>query len=342
MLSKNVKNMEKWKDVSNTFYQISDAGNVKNKNTNQYLGKVLHNDYYIVSLRINNKSSHHKIHRLVATYFIENPNNYRVVDHFDGNKLNNCVDNLRWITHSKNTKHWHDTKKTNNVLQFDLDNNLIKQYNTAKQASDETGIPYHHIYYCLKGIKDSCQNYIWKYNTPRKTHNKIIMDTDENYINIGKIGDYDFSNYVISKCGEKIINLTTKTEITKIISLSKYYVTRLCDKITKKMINLQLHRLYYCISNNIDYNDPRVVNHIDENKLNNNLINLELITIKKNVQLAIAKKVKQIDMKTNKVINTFDSISDAYKFLQKQYSNCIRQTCNGKFKQVYGYKWEWV
>ena len=57
-------------------------------------------------------------HRLVAEYFIDNPNNYPVVNHKDGDKLNNNVTNLEWASYSENTTHAHK-------------NNLIKMNNST-------------------------------------------------------------------------------------------------------------------------------------------------------------------------------------------------------------------
>ena len=51
----------------------------------------------------------YKIHRLVATYFIDNPNNYKEVNHLDNNKSNNDHTNLQWCTHSQNIKHGYDS-----------------------------------------------------------------------------------------------------------------------------------------------------------------------------------------------------------------------------------------
>ena len=64
--------------------------------------------YEIVVLYKNKKPKTFPIHKLVAEYFLENPNNYYCVNHKDGNKLNNNIENLEWCTISENTKHAYD------------------------------------------------------------------------------------------------------------------------------------------------------------------------------------------------------------------------------------------
>ena len=56
-------------------------------------------------LHKNNKSLTLRIHRLLAIHFVENPNNYPIVNHIDGNKKNNNINNLEWTTYSLNTLH---------------------------------------------------------------------------------------------------------------------------------------------------------------------------------------------------------------------------------------------
>ena len=72
---------------------------------NQYIGI---NGYKTVALRKKNsndiKQKNYLVHRLLALTFIENKNNYHIVDHIDGNKLNNNLSNLHWSSYSKNVK----------------------------------------------------------------------------------------------------------------------------------------------------------------------------------------------------------------------------------------------
>ena len=61
--------------------------------------------YPIVSLRVNKKPHTKAVHRIVAETYISNPDNLTDVDHIDGNRTNNHVSNLRWVTHGENIKH---------------------------------------------------------------------------------------------------------------------------------------------------------------------------------------------------------------------------------------------
>ena len=97
---------EMWRSVDGFLnYQISNTGNVRNANTGRILKTHEHRDgYVIVDLRADDKRTNCKIHRLVSTAFIPNPDNKPQVDHIDNKKDNNCVDNLRWATHQENQR----------------------------------------------------------------------------------------------------------------------------------------------------------------------------------------------------------------------------------------------
>lgn len=138
----------------NNKYCITNTGKVfvtdyrGQKVWNEMKARIIRN-YLAVGLRIfkDGKSIQtiHKIHRLVAKYFIPNPENKPCVNHIDGNKLNNNVTNLEWVTISENTRHSY-----RNRLQKDWWNkelcivaiNLIENYNyNFKDIAELFNIP---------------------------------------------------------------------------------------------------------------------------------------------------------------------------------------------------------
>lgn len=175
---------EIWKDVSGYegIYQISNFGNIKrlsysiirsNGNKQSWKEKILNptkdaSGYYGIRscTKTTGKSETLRIHRLVAEAFIPNPNNLPCVNHKDGNKLNNKVDNLEYCTYSHNIKHAfnnglrHDTKKIN---QYDLNGNFIATYNSIREAERITGTRNTGINECLHNNYKSSNGFIWKY-----------------------------------------------------------------------------------------------------------------------------------------------------------------------------------
>ncbi len=87
-------------------YLVSPAGKVYSLITNKYLRpRMVHNGYYQVVLCKSEKSYPKLIARLVAQAFIPNPDNKPEINHVDGNKTNNDISNLEWVTHSENIHH---------------------------------------------------------------------------------------------------------------------------------------------------------------------------------------------------------------------------------------------
>lgn len=161
---------EIWRDVPKYegLYQVSNLGRIKSlerrvpikngKFTRYYkeciLSKVLgKRGYYVVSLgrRAQNKT----VHRLVALAFIPNPKNKPCINHIDGDKLNNNINNLEWCTYSENNLHglrtglitppWkgkfgkkHHRSKA--VEQYSLDGNYIKTFDSISEATEFAGL----------------------------------------------------------------------------------------------------------------------------------------------------------------------------------------------------------
>ena len=167
---------EIWKDVKGYegLYQVSNIGRIKSlprKTNNQYNNGLIrklvirNNGYYFINLYKNNKSKLFTVHRLVAIAFLCNPNNLPCVNHIDGNKLNNNVNNLEWCTYHENEIHAFLKKLKKpiykKVNQYDMEGNFIKTWNSIKEA--QLFYKTTHIGECCRGVRNQTKNYIWKY-----------------------------------------------------------------------------------------------------------------------------------------------------------------------------------
>lgn len=178
---------EKWKDIKNYegLYQVSNLGRVRSLKTSKYSKKlnkcvnvlrirqlkpgIEKGGYKFVILTKNKKRTTYKIHKLVAETFIPNTKNYICINHIDGNKINNNVNNLEWTTISGNISHAYKnklidiTKKQKKVNQYDLDGNFIKQWNSMKEAGETLNIHRQNISMCCRKIRNKTNNFIWRY-----------------------------------------------------------------------------------------------------------------------------------------------------------------------------------
>lgn len=110
------------------------------------------------------------VHRLVAMVYIPNPENKPEVNHIDGNKLNNCADNLEWVMGWENVHHALNNGLRKSVLDDPTIHEICKRLergDTVKSIMTELGIPKHSVL----GIKSGCHYRISKnYNIPRNRH----------------------------------------------------------------------------------------------------------------------------------------------------------------------------
>lgn len=174
-------------------YKINEDGDILSfkKNKIQKIKPSINKDgYYYVTLYKKGKPKTCRVHKLVALNFIPNPENKPVVDHIDGNKLNNNSKNLRWATVKENHNNpntYKDISGENNPMKkyifsnehklklsehmlnnpinkskiICLDNNKI--YNTIASASRELNICASSIHKACKGITNTAGNKRFKY-----------------------------------------------------------------------------------------------------------------------------------------------------------------------------------
>lgn len=161
-----------WKHYIENYY-ISDDGMIKNNLTGRILKlNFSHNGYKKTNISINGKLKTVFIHRLVAELFIPNPNNLPQVNHKDGNKTNNKLDNLEWVSPQENVIHAHKiglnkhNSTTKKISRYTLDEQYIDTFNGIREASrkvygkDNANVL---IWKCANNKLSSYKGYKWKY-----------------------------------------------------------------------------------------------------------------------------------------------------------------------------------
>lgn len=187
---------EMWKDIEGyeDLYQISSYGRIKskdriiqcsnNRNRRKY-GQILkpfisRSGYYAITLWNNKKFKLNYIHRLVASAFLENTYNKEQVNHIDGNKFNNRIDNLEWATRSENQKHSHRIGLISYETMYEMvkkmrekvikkvyqikDGKIIAEYESVVEAGKQfSKYACNNISTCALGKLKSAYGYQWKY-----------------------------------------------------------------------------------------------------------------------------------------------------------------------------------
>lgn len=162
-------------------YQISNFGNVKSLSRKIWNGKVYasypeiilktfpyENKYLNVKLYKNSKLKTYMVHRMVAEYFIPNILDKREVNHKDGNKHNNHISNLEWVSHKENAIHAFENGLTNTkhmdkeIIQL-KDGVVINTFKSISEGERQTNIKVCNISSCCHGRQKTAGGYEWRF-----------------------------------------------------------------------------------------------------------------------------------------------------------------------------------
>jgi len=183
-------NEEQWKDINGYegLYEISSFGRVRSKHRLRHRATskdgimktfINRNGYECLRLSIDGVKHTVTVHKLVSVAFIKIENDLETdINHIDGNKANNHVENLERCTRSENLKHAYDIglskyrayrKNTGihvrckKIIQMDINGSIIKEFESFKQAQSETNIKYTNISKVCRGLRDTAGGFKWKY-----------------------------------------------------------------------------------------------------------------------------------------------------------------------------------
>lgn len=183
---------EIWKSLKGiveygNYYEVSNLGRVRSidRRVNSRNGKRLvkgqilkqwidKDGYCRVTLNLNQRKKHYGIHRLVALSFIKNPENKPQVNHKDGNKQNNRVDNLEWLTNKENVVH---------AFSIGLNEGIKGEENVNAKLAESDVV---NIYNLYKTNKYSMKDLADKFNTSETNVYDIVNRKKWKHLNLGE------------------------------------------------------------------------------------------------------------------------------------------------------------
>jgi len=161
--------VEEWRDAIGFegLYEVNNFGRVRHKDGQEINGSLNSYGYRAYSLFKDGGRITAKGHRLVAEAFIPNPDSKRNVNHKDGDRDNNFVDNLEWVTHGENLNHAlkelcidYSAKP---VAQLTLSGDVVAIWANASIPSRLLGISSQLVSACCRGTAKSTGDYLWQY-----------------------------------------------------------------------------------------------------------------------------------------------------------------------------------
>ena len=161
---------EIWKPIQGYegLYEISNTGKVKSLIKGRLLKPANHvKGYLFTTLTKDGKHSRFYIHRLVASAFLGSESRDKEVNHIDGNKKNNCVENLEWCTGIENKEHAYinglrKSRAQVPVEMFSVNGEFICKFPSVATASRMTGIHGGRISSCCNGKCKSVNGHVFK------------------------------------------------------------------------------------------------------------------------------------------------------------------------------------
>ncbi len=212
-----------WKDIildeKTTNYECSNTGLIRNKKTNQILkGKIKNNGYIEYTLYIDGTPHYVLGHCIIAFTYIPNENSALQINHKDGNKQNNNVDNLEWCTPQYNNQDaWNNGLNNADstsipVAQYTMDGVLVNTYKSFSEAIKATGIA--KVREAAIGERNQAGGFLWS-----------VLDDNYEKRDIGrkkKVGQFTLD-------GEFITEFESASEASRITGFYRKGISDCCN-----------------------------------------------------------------------------------------------------------------
>jgi len=179
--SSSCDNIEIWKDIDGFegLYRISNLGKVFSVRRGKNLSNAINSwGYYCVGLSVKGARKNKKIHRLIAEAFICNLYDKPCINHINGIKSDNDIDNLEWCTQKENMQHAYKmgllNLKTPNSTSaskpiYEVVNGEVINYKSLTDASIKTGVNHSCISRCCNGKQGSAQGHRFIFTNKAKS-----------------------------------------------------------------------------------------------------------------------------------------------------------------------------
>lgn len=334
--------------IYNSNYLIYNDGRVYSKYINKIMSTHISSGYYAVCISIGNGSKTFRIHRLVALHFVKNedPLNFNIVNHINGNKLDNNYTNLEWTDQKGNCEHALENgfstpgKQQRPVVQFDINGDYITEFQSIAEATRQTKIN-------DSAIRRSCK--LEKIVTTDPDGNEFIWQFKSEKIRIpcpeGGKQHEDWVGYVIFPNGS-IFSKHLSNFMSTSINEDGYEVISFKQlKVQKKFTVHHLVATNFLVKpegENLQIGHKNNIRHC------NNVENLEFVTPSENNKYIWTNGGKMLDQRKvlrihsqTKEITVFANANTASKELNIPYPTIMKAIHKDNAISLTGYIWQY-